>query len=133
MTLDRRARRRLVRYAATGVLVTGLHFAIALSLIHLAGFGPGAANAAAFTLATAVSYLVNTLWSFQAELSSAGLVRFWAVAGAGLVLSWTIGGLAGRLGLSPVLGVACVAAIVPAFSFSAHHLWTFAQDRQAGR
>lgn len=119
------ALRRLIRFAATGMLVTVLHVLVALILIYGFSVPPGAANAAAFALATGASYLINTIWSFQAALTGLTLVRFAAVSCVGLALSWAIGHLADGAGLSPILGIACVAVIVPGFSFTAHHLWTF--------
>lgn len=117
--------RRLIRFAATGLLVTGLHVLVALALIYYFRFPPGAANAAAFAVATGASYTMNTIWSFQAELTGPTFLRFGAVSCVCLALSWAIGHLADGAGLSPVLGIACVAVIVPGFSFTAHHLWTF--------
>ena len=46
---------------------------------------PVAANAVAFVIATVFSYLANTLWSFSATVQWSNLIRFLAVAAAGLI------------------------------------------------
>ncbi|NJD07397.1 MAG: GtrA family protein, partial [Methylococcaceae bacterium] len=84
--------RRIARFGISGLLVTGLHVAVAVAFIRLILPDPPLANGVAFTVATLFSYLINTLWSFSSRLHGRTLARFAVVSliGCGLSvgLSW---------------------------------------------
>lgn len=116
---------RVFRFGVSGLLVTGVHFLIALSLIEGASFPPPWANGMAFTGATGLSYLLNTLWSFSGTLRGKTLLRFLLVAVFGLILTVLVSGVAQHLGWSYLLGICAVAVTVPAASFVLHNAWTY--------
>lgn len=116
---------RIFRFGVSGVLVTGVHFLIAVLLIKGARLPPSGANGLAFTAATGLSYLLNTLWSFSGTLRGRTLLRFLLVAAFGLLLTMAVSWTAQQLGLNYLLGIVAVAVTVPAASFLLHNTWTY--------
>jgi putative flippase GtrA len=116
---------RLIRFGVSGMLVTGLHVAIALSLIRNAGIGPAAANAIAFACSTGCSYLLNTLWSFSSSPALENVWRFGMVSLGGLGLTAFVSHATAVAGGAPGLGIAMVVCVVPPVTFVAHRWWTY--------
>jgi putative flippase GtrA len=116
---------RLIRFGVCGVLATGLHVAIAMPLMTWCNAPPPLANSLAFAGATLWSYLANTLWSFSRAPDMRNACRFAAVALGGLALTALVSGLAQLAGAPPLLGIAAVVCVVPAFTFVAHRFWTY--------
>lgn len=128
MNSERRLIRRVVRFGIVGAAVTSAHFLIALTLIHGAGVPSGPANGWAFLCATAISYAVNALWSFETRLAVSGLAKFLTISAVGFSISWAIGHMAEAANFSPIFGVLLVALAVPPITFAGHFLWTFAEN-----
>ncbi|MGN5478970.1 GtrA family protein [Cupriavidus basilensis] len=76
--------RQVARFLVAGASSTGVHVAVAATLISVMGTSPVTANGVAFLCATACSYLLNTLWSFSSRLRHRTLGRFAAVSLLGL-------------------------------------------------
>ncbi len=74
---------RGLRFAVTGVFVTALHALVAVLFIHFISAPPPLANGVAFAVATVLSYVINTTWSFSARLHGRTLVRFLLVSVCG--------------------------------------------------
>ena len=117
--------RQLRRFAVTGLLATGVHVAVAALLIELAQRSPPFANGAAFLVATAFSYALNTLWSFEASPGARSLARFAVVSCVGWTLAVLLSTLAERLGLHYLLGIGLVVTGVPPVTFLLHRYWTY--------
>jgi len=116
--------RRLVRFGATGLLVTGLHVIIAFSMVQ-EGIAVAAANGFAFAIATSISYIMNTLWSFSASVGWKTATRFLTVT---LICSAVAVGVSGgidALGGSPALSIGGVVLVVPPLSFLLQNFWTY--------
>ena len=116
---------RAQRYATSGVLATGLHALVAAGFMNLVAPIPMLANGIAFTVATAFSYVINTLWSFSQPRRGRNLFRFVLVATIGCFLAVGISGAAQYYGLSYVAGILAVVCIVPPFTFLLHGFWTY--------
>ncbi|MBB5497642.1 GtrA family protein [Paraburkholderia sp. MM5384-R2] len=116
---------RLMRFGASGVIATGLHVCIALTLIADAGMSPPWANAIAYTWATAASYLLNTFWSFSALPALLNAGRFVVVSLGGLTSTALVSHLTQLAGGPPALGIALVVCVVPPLTFVAHRCWTY--------
>lgn len=86
---------------------------------------PSLANGIAFVTATALSYFINTLWSFSAPLGMANLSRFLAVSLVGLSLASGIAALAEYHHLHYARGLLMVILVVPLATFLLHHFWTY--------
>jgi len=113
------------RFALVGVGVTALHTVLATLLIVVWSLHPVIANGIAFTAATLVSYVANTLWTFEHRPHPRSLVRFIAVSLVCLVLTLILAGAAEAMGYAFYVGLAAVICIVPAASFALHKLWTY--------
>ncbi len=122
-------KRRALRFAITGFANTAVHALVALSLVTGVGLSAGAANAAAFLTATAVSYVVNTLWSFGSQPTRDNALKFGVVTVIGFVTAGVLGEMAFAWGWSPILGVLFVSAVVAPTNFLMHHFWTY-RDRR---
>lgn len=117
--------KRAGRFAVSGLLVTGLHAAIAAGLIETILPQPALANGAAFVVATLTSYLLNAYWSFSQTPAPSNLLRFLIVSVLGLFVAMSVAGLAAAYGLPYLAGIACVVAVVPPLTFLLHNYWTF--------
>lgn len=109
----------------TGLFVTALHAVVAVLFIHFVMPMPPLANGVAFAVATVVSYLINTTWSFSARLHGRTLMRFMTVSGAGFLLAMFVAWVAQLAGLNYLLGIGAVALTIPAFTFVLHNFWTY--------
>ncbi|ODV42141.1 sugar translocase [Cupriavidus sp. UYMMa02A] len=117
--------RQVARFLVAGASSTGVHVAVAATLISVMGTSPVMANGVAFLCATVCSYLLNTLWSFSSRLHHRTLGRFAGVSLLGLGLTMGISWSAQTLGASYWTGLACVVLMVPAFTYVAHRSWTY--------
>ncbi|MCR5873073.1 GtrA family protein [Phenylobacterium sp. J426] len=120
--------RQAVVFAAVGAAATGAHVAAALAFRHLAGLEPLAANLLAYLAAVAVSYLGNARLTFgRPALQGGQFLRFLVVSLFGLgvtqVLTWL---LVVEAGWPFAAGLAVVAVVTPAATFTASKLWAFA-------
>ncbi len=120
------------RFGITGVANTGIHALVAV--LCLEGFflgvpalvaGPVVANGIAFVVATAFSYVVNTVWSFSTEMNRRNFQRFIVVAVIGLFAAMALARLAELTGLPPLGGVVLVVCVMPFVNFGLHSLWTY--------
>nr|WP_318654178.1 MULTISPECIES: GtrA family protein [unclassified Pseudomonas] len=117
--------RRGMRFAVTGLFVTALHALVAVLFINFVSPQPPLANGVAFVVATVVSYVINTTWSFSARLHGKTLLRFLMVSAGGFVLAMLVAWAAQMAGLHYLLGVVAVALTIPAFTFVLHNFWTY--------
>jgi putative flippase GtrA len=117
--------RRGLRFALTGLLVTALHALVAIMFIHFIASKPPLANGFAFAVATVVSYVINTTWSFSARLHGRTLLRFLTVSAGGFLLAMLVAWAAQMAGLNYLFGIGAVALTIPAFTFVLHNFWTY--------
>jgi len=117
--------RRALRFGLTGLLVTAIHVVAAVAFMHLVMANPPLANGFVFIVATLVSYLINTLWSFSSQLQGRTLARFVVVSIGGFWLAMLVAWVAQSAGLDYLAGIAAVALIIPVFTFILHNFWTY--------
>ncbi len=122
-------KRRALRFAITGFGNTAVHALVALSLVAGVGFSAGSANAVAFLAATAVSYVVNTFWSFGSRPTRDNALKFGVVTAIGFAMAGVLGEMSFAWGWSPLLGVVFVSAVVAPTNFLMHHFWTYRNRR----
>lgn len=122
--------RRLARFGTTGVLATGIHVLVAVTLITRLGVLPYLANSIAFLAATGFSYATNTLWSFSSRISRQTLWRYAGVSALGCLATMAIAASAERAHWDYRVGIALVIAIVTPITFGLHSLWTYRSSRQ---
>jgi putative flippase GtrA len=117
--------KQALRFAVTGVLITGLHVLIAVTLVQTLLPNPTFAYGVAFAAATVFSYLINTTWSFSSSLHGRNLFRFCVVSIIGIFLSMAVSGATQHYGLHYGYGIAFVVCIVPPVTFLLHNFWTY--------
>lgn len=117
--------RRAIRFAFTGLLVTALHVLVAVLFMELLTPVPPLANGVAFVVATLVSYVVNTTWSFSSRLHGRTLYRFLLVSMAGFGLAMAVAWCVEVMGFGYLVGIAAVAVVIPVFTFVSHNFWTY--------
>lgn len=116
---------RFVRFAVTGLALTGVHTLLAAAFIELVSPLPPIANGLAFACATVLSYLINTHWSFSAKLSGNTFRKFLIVSLVGFVLAMLISWFMQLAGYHYLLGILAVAIGVPPVTFLLHNFWTY--------
>lgn len=116
---------RMLRFGFSGLMATGLHAIVAMTLITKVDVPPTLANVVAFSCATSVSYLTNTLWSFSASIELRNAWRFGAVSVIGLALTALVSASVQMLGGGPLASIAAVICTVPAATFALHRTWTY--------
>lgn len=120
--------RQAAVFAAVGLAATATHVAAALAFRHLAGLAPLTANLLAYLCAVGVSYFGNARLTFgRPALKGVQFLRFLVVSLLGLGvtqgLTWL---LVERAGWPFAAGLAVVAIVTPAATFTASKLWAFA-------
>ena len=117
--------RRAIRFALTGLFVTTVHAVIAILLIQYLFLNPPLANGTAFLCATIISYIINTTWSFSAQMHGRILLRFSSVSIIGFLLAMVVAWVVQHLGFSYLSGICTVALTVPPITFLLHNYWTY--------
>ncbi|MDD5175818.1 MAG: GtrA family protein [Sterolibacterium sp.] len=117
--------RPALRFALSGLLVTGLHVFVASAFIQLVLLTPSLANGVAFLAATIFSYLLNTMWSFSSQLQGRNFFRFCIVSSIGISLAMLVSGAAHYFGLHFSYGIGLVVCVVPPVTFLLHNFWTY--------
>lgn len=113
------------RFALVGLASTLLHIVVAVSLIEMMLMHPVGANGIAFIVANQFSYIANTLWSFQSELSLLVWLRFIIVSLGAWCLTLLIAWVVEYVGGHYLLGIGLIVITTPALSFAAHRLFTY--------
>ena len=120
-----------IRFGVTGLFNTAVHALVAMSCIQTLGLSQASANATAFVVATACSYVINTRWSFSRSMNSRSGSRFAVVSLIGLLLATAMGKAADALGIHYGLGILLVVSTVTPLTFLLHLGWTYAAHRAA--
>jgi putative flippase GtrA len=121
--------RQILRFALVGGAASATHFVVALSLAHFAHAAPWAANIAAFLTALIVSYLGNSILTFEVEARRAGaFAKFAALSAVGFVLNQTTVVLLTGPAHWPYWAALCVVLIlVPPMTFVLSKYWALAE------
>ena len=118
---------RLLRFAAVGLLSTGIHVAVAASFIHWVSPVAALANVTAFVVATLASFVLNSRWTFATRLHGKVLARFITVSLLGCAMAAGLSGLAEWSGCSYQFGIGLVVVFVPPVTYLLHSRWTYRQ------
>lgn len=116
-----------LRFIVNGCLATCVHAIVVFYMVQIRSTDQGIANAIAFLLATAVSYVANTFWTFETRHSGSILLRYLIVACMGSFFSYIIASFCAGLGLKWWMSVVLIVTIVPVFTWLAHSKWTYAR------
>ncbi|WP_281032613.1 GtrA family protein [Phyllobacterium salinisoli] len=116
---------KVFRFSTSGAATTLLHLLVASFCAYAFAFSGTASNGVAFIIANGFSYLMNSIWSFEAGISIAGFQRFFLVSVIGLLATLAISAVVEWLGYPAFYSIATVVVLLPALSFIVHNLWTF--------
>lgn len=129
--------RQLLRFAAVGVVNTGLGYAVIFACMYLAGLGAVVSNVIGYAVGLIVSYLLNRSFTFRsAAPPRAEILRFVAI----FLLAY-LANLAALVGLIRHAGmhegvaqvVAGVVYFVLSFVLNKYYVFADPQARVAGR
>jgi len=121
MTLQR----ALTGFTLSGITATLTHVITAVALIEVIGVDQTYANGIAFSLATLISYVGNTLFSFDSKMGSATAWRFLLVSFAAGLLTMLIAWVVERAHGHYLVGIASIVLLVPPATFLAHRFFTY--------
>ncbi len=117
--------RQLIRFVTVGVFAAIVYVGIMALMIDGLRTGVLVATFFAFVIGTAVSFLGNALWSFEARPTADRAVMFFAINTTGLCLNMLIAWLMERAGIHYLLISLTVLIVVPMFNFAGHRVFTF--------
>ncbi|HYL17974.1 MAG TPA: GtrA family protein [Burkholderiales bacterium] len=118
---------RLVKFTVIGLSIAVFHYMSAVLMVDRVGLAPALANSIAFLAAAALSYTLQTLWTFESRFTARNAIRFVVVLLVGVAVSWGTSTAVAALGLPYRLGVIIVLFLIPALNFLLHHFWTYAE------
>ena len=111
------ALRQFLRFALVGVANTAAHFAVLVMLVEGAGWRPLPGNAAAFILASALSFQINARFTFESSAHWQRYLKFLAVSVVGLGVNSAAMQAGQSMGLHYLMGasIGVVASVVLGF------------------
>ena len=118
---------RLIKFTVVGLSIAVIHYMSAVLMVDRGGVEPALANSIAFLAAAALSYTLQTLWTFESRFTARNAIRFVVVLLVGVVVSWGTSTAVAALGLPYRVGVIIVLFLIPALNFLLHHFWTYAE------
>ena len=118
---------RLVKFTVVGLSIAVFHYMSAVLMVDRGGLAPALANSIAFLAAAALSYTLQTLWTFESRFTARNAIRFVVVLLVGVAVSWGTSTTVAALGLPYRVGVIIVLFLIPALNFLLHHFWTYAE------
>lgn len=116
---------RVVRFCASGVVATAIHFTVVTFAVYRLGADVTRANVVAFLVANCFTYAANALWSFEAGLSRRNYARFLTVSALQLTAAYGLSSILQQMGYAPAYAIAATMLAIPAIAFLMHNFWTF--------
>jgi putative flippase GtrA len=125
--------RQFSSFVVVGFIATGVHYALLIGLVEIAGISAVTAALAGYVAGGTVSYGLNRRHTFRTKLPhEAAVSRFMLVAAVGFGLTYIFMSLfIHAAGIPYLLAQMATTGIVLFWSFTAHRLWTFPADRDA--
>jgi putative flippase GtrA len=126
--------RQFSSFVVVGFIATGVHYALLIGLVETAGISAVTAALVGYGAGGTVSYGLNRRHTFRTKLRhEAAVTRFMLVAAVGFGLTYVFMSLfIHAAGIPYLLAQMATTGIVMLWSFTAHRLWTFPADRDAG-
>jgi putative flippase GtrA len=125
--------RQFSSFVVVGVIATGVHYALLIGLVEIAGIPAVAAALVGYGASGTVSYGLNRRLTFRTKLPhEAAVSRFTVVAAVGFGLTYIFMSLFVHAAGIPYLPAqVATTGIVLLWNFAAHRMWTFPADRDA--
>ncbi len=121
---------RFSRYAAWGVLGTGVHYLVLVLAVRVAGMEPVVASTLGAVAGALVNYLLNHRYTFAGNAPHrASAPRYFAVALAGMALNALLMGLfVHGLALHYLLSQLLASGVVLGATYLANSVWSFRHE-----
>ncbi len=121
---------RVCRFFSIGMIATGAHIALCLTLVTGLGVAEQSANFTSFMFALGISFFGHYIWTFQSTATyNQVLPRFLGVAFAGYFASAALlFALQGVEGLPSVIRLVVAALLIPTVSYLAYRFLVFDHD-----
>jgi putative flippase GtrA len=125
--------RQFSSFVVVGFIAVGVHYAVLIGLVEIAGLSAVTAALAGYTVGGTVSYSLNRRHTFRSnaphELAAS---RFAIVAAAGFGLTYVFMSLlVDKAHVPYLLAQVATTGIVMLWSFIAHRMWTFHPGQEA--
>jgi len=116
---------RTLRFIAVGI-VASIFYLVTMSLM-VDGLGQSttAGAIASFVIGTLISYIGNTLWTWETRMSGAVFWRFLVVVSLGMLLNIVLAYVLEQQGVHHLLIGLIILVSIPIFNFVAHEFWTY--------
>jgi putative flippase GtrA len=127
--------RQFSSFVAVGFIATGVHYALLIGLVEIAGISAVAAALIGYGAGGTVSYGLSRRHVFRSDLPhQAAASRFMLVAAVGFGLTFLFMSLLVNWAGIPYLAAqVATTGIVMFWSFVAHRIWTFSAGKIANR
>ncbi|MGH6836740.1 MAG: GtrA family protein [Methylocella sp.] len=124
--------RQFSSFVAVGFIATGVHYAVLIGLVEIAGISAVAAALIGYAAGGTVSYGLNRRHVFRSNRPhEAAVSRFALVSAVGFGLTYVFMSLLVKWAGVPYLPAqVATTGIVMLWSFAAHRLWTFSAGRR---
>ena len=116
---------KLVRYAIVGVVSTGIYIIAAFLFIYFVDDSVFSSNIFGFACAFLFSYLAQSKFVFNSNISFNKASKFFLVQFVSLLLAIGLTNL--TQGLNAYFKVLIIVVILPLITFIIHRLWTFVE------
>ena len=116
---------KLVRYAIVGVVSTGIYIIAAFFVIYFVDDSIFSSNIFGFACAFLFSYLAQSKFVFNSNISFNKASKFFLVQFVSLLLAIGLTNL--TQGLNAYFKVLIIVVILPLITFIIHRLWTFVE------
>ena len=116
---------KIIKYAIIGGLSTFIHITFAYAYIYFIGDSIFISNIVGFLCAYTFSYLAQSKYVFNHEISYAKATKYFVVQFVSLIISILITDFMPLQ--NAYLKVLIVIVILPAITFVAHSIWTFSK------
>jgi len=125
--------RQFSSFVVVGVIATGVHYAVLIGLVELAGMSAVAAALVGYGAGGTVSYGLNRRLTFRTKLPhEVAVSRFTLVTAAGFGLTYIFMSLfVHGLGIPYLLAQVVTTGIILFWNFAVHRMWTFPPDPDA--
>jgi putative flippase GtrA len=122
-------------FVAVGIIAAGVHYALLIGLVEMAGISAVAAALIGYGAGGTVSYGLSRRHVFRSDAPhQAAVSRFALVAAVGFALTFLFMSLLVNWAGIPYLPAqVATTGIVMFWSFAAHRMWTFPADETANR
>ncbi len=127
--------RQFSSFVAVGFIATGVHYALLIGLVEIAGISAVAAALIGYGAGGTVSYALNRRHVFRTNLPhEAAVSRFTLVAAVGFGLTYIFMSLfVHGAGIPYLPAQVATTGLVMLWSFAAHRMWTFPAGWDAKR